>query len=483
MPSGTGTGTVRGMSVIQLPRTEDDTTPTTADVDIVIPVYNEEEQLAASVVRLRTYLDDSFPFSATVTVADNASTDRTWAIASELAATVEGVQAIHLDRKGRGRALRTAWSQSTATVVAYMDVDLATELDALLPLVAPLLSGHSDLAIGSRLASGAHVVRGTQREFISRGYNLLLRAALRSACTDAQCGFKAVRRDAAAELLPLVEDNEWFFDTELLVTAQRIGLRIHEVPVDWVDDTDSRVDVVHTALGDLKGVARMLGPSSRQRATLRPARPPVSPTPADLAVRPGPARTGPDPTPDSSGPEWAPLSLGTGPAPRLVTDPSGGPDRPVFADELLRFAGVGAVSTLAYAGLFAALEPPLGCYLANSVAIGLCSLGNTAAHRGMTGTAPLGLDRQRRLLTAGGLLAVSLAVSTGALAATRAVGLRSLGPELCAVTAANLGASVIRFGILRTWVFRPEFGTHLAPAATTAGGGAASGSPSSARMA
>ena len=124
-----------------------------------------------------------------------------------------------------------------------MDVDLSTDLAALLPLVAPLLSGHSDLAIGSRLARGARVVRGAKREFISRCYNLILRASLAARFTDAQCGFKAIRADVAARLLPLVQDTGWFFDTELLVLAQRAGLRIHEVPVDWVDDPDSRVDI------------------------------------------------------------------------------------------------------------------------------------------------------------------------------------------------------------------------------------------------
>jgi putative flippase GtrA len=468
------------MSVIQLPRWQDETRPATSDVDIVIPVHNESEQLAASVTSLRSYLDASFPFSATITIADNASTDDTWQIATELADTLVGVEAIHLEQKGRGRALRAAWSRSCSSVVAYMDVDLATELDALLPLVAPLLSGHSDVAIGSRLATGAHVVRGTKREFISRGYNLLLRAALRSACTDAQCGFKAMRRDAAAELLPLVEDNEWFFDTEVLVTAQRIGLRIHEVPVDWVDDLDSRVDVVHTALEDLRGVARLLGPSARQRALLRPARPagPAGPArsagpqtlsaaadgaaPADRGVTTSVEGLSTLTAVAPSRPEWAPLSLGGPTDATLATPTRRASDQQVFADELLRFAGVGAVSTVAYAALFAALEPALGSYVANTVAIGLCSLGNTAAHRGMAGTARLGLDRRHRVLAAGSLLAVSLSVSTGALAATRAVGLTSLVPELCAVTAANAGAAVVRFAILRSWIFRPEFGTHLA---------------------
>src|SRR6185369_1398402 len=156
-------------------------------------------------------------------------------------------RAIHLEQKGRGRALKAAWSASESPVVAYMDADLSTDLDALLPLVAPLLSGHSDIAIGSRLAPGARVVRGPRREAISRSYNLILKAALRSGFSDAQCGFKAVRADTARQLLPLVEDDSWFFDTELLVLAEQNGLRIHEVPVDWVDDPTSTVDIVRTA--------------------------------------------------------------------------------------------------------------------------------------------------------------------------------------------------------------------------------------------
>jgi putative flippase GtrA len=146
-----------------------------------------------------------------------------------------------------------------------MDVDLSTDLRALLPLVAPLISGHSDVAIGTRLARSARVTRGSGREFISRSYNLLLRTCLRARFSDAQCGFKAVRADVAKRLLPAVVDDGWFFDTELLVLAQREGLRIHEVPVDWVDDPDSRVDIVSTALADLRGVARLWAQTSVAR--------------------------------------------------------------------------------------------------------------------------------------------------------------------------------------------------------------------------
>jgi glycosyltransferase involved in cell wall biosynthesis len=226
------------------------------EVEIVIPVYNEQDDLGPSVVRLHQHLE-SFPFSFRITIADNASTDATWAIASALAGSIPEVRAVHLAEKGRGRALRAVWEASDAAVVAYMDVDLSTDLNALLPLVAPLLSGHSDVAIGSRLARGSRVTRGARRELISRSYNLILHVTLRARFSDAQCGFKAVRADCARELLPLVEDTGWFFDTELLVLAERAGLRIHEVPVDWIDDPDSRVDIVSTALADLRGIARL----------------------------------------------------------------------------------------------------------------------------------------------------------------------------------------------------------------------------------
>src|SRR5919201_413865 len=204
------------------------------DVEIVVPVYNEQAGLERSIRSLHRYLRSQFPFSWRIVVADNASTDATPEIAASLARELRGVEVLRLERKGRGLALREAWSRSDARVVCYMDVDLSTDLRGLLPLVAPLLSGHSDVAIGSRLARGARVVRGPKRELISRGYNRLLHATLCARFSDAQCGFKAVRRDALDGLLDDVRDEAWFFDTELLVLAQRRGLRIHEVPVDWV---------------------------------------------------------------------------------------------------------------------------------------------------------------------------------------------------------------------------------------------------------
>jgi glycosyltransferase involved in cell wall biosynthesis len=373
---------------------------TPVDVEIVVPVYNEAAQLEQRVRALRTYLDEFFPFRALVTIVDNASSDGTWPLARELAASIEGVAALHLPRKGRGYALRAAWSTSEAPVVAYMDVDLSTSLPALLPLVAPLLSGHRDVAIGSRLAQGAHVVRGPKRELISRAYNLLLKLTLRGRFSDAQCGFKALRRDAAARLLPLVEDNEWFFDTELLVTAERLGLRIGEIPVDWVDDPDSRVDIVTTAADDLRGVWRML---VRRPKGLRRMR-----------------------------------------------------SNEVTSDQLLRFAGVGVVSTLGYLFLFVAWRPLAGPFGANALAMAIATLFNTTVHRELSRSVDGQARRGRLYAVAAVLYAVSLGLTSLALVVAEWLAPSALLAQLVALTMANLVAATVRFAVLRAWIFRPS---------------------------
>jgi glycosyltransferase involved in cell wall biosynthesis len=245
------------------------------DVEIAIPVYNEQRVLEGSIRRLHAYLEREFPLSWRIVIADNASTDRTAAIARRLSYELDRVEAIRIRAKGRGRALRAVWSDGDARVLSYMDVDLSTGLPALLPLVAPLVSGHSDLAIGSRLHRDARVTRSFKRELVSRLYNRLLRIALRARFRDAQCGFKAIRSDVARQLLPLVRDQGWFFDTELLVLAQRRRLRVHEVPVDWVEDADSRVDILPTALADLRGVARLVFARRAHEQTQVPRHHPV----------------------------------------------------------------------------------------------------------------------------------------------------------------------------------------------------------------
>ena len=377
-----------------------------AVVDIVVPVHNEAETLRASILRLHDFLRSSFPLSWQITIADNASTDTTWDLARGLADELVGVRVLHLEEKGRGRALRAAWLASESPVVAYMDVDLSTELEALLPLVAPLVSGHSDLAIGSRLAHGARVVRGPKREVISRGYNLLLKVTLRSGFSDAQCGFKAIRSEVARELLPLVEDEAWFFDTELLVVAEHNGLRIHEVPVDWVDDADSRVDVVRTATSDLQGILRMVRRLAGGSAQVEP----------------------------------------TGERPRL---------EPSLAGQIARFASIGLLSTGLFTLLFYVLAGPIGAVPAGIAAMLLCSLANTAANRRLTFLLRGRTDLVRHHAAALGVNLLPLTLTTGTLIALDLVGTTALGVQLVAVTAANAGATVARFVLLRIWVFRP----------------------------
>jgi glycosyltransferase involved in cell wall biosynthesis len=198
-----------------------------------------------------------FAFPTQITIADNASDDGTLDAARMLADELEGVEVLYLDRKGRGHALRVAWTRSDADVLAYMDVDLSTDLSALGELVVPLLAGRGDIAIGSRLSDGAQVTRGLKREVISRCYNVLLHVLLGAGFSDAQCGFKAGRREAIQALLDDIQDEAWFFDTELLYLAQRRKLAIREVPVRWIEDPDSRVDIISTARDDLRGIMRL----------------------------------------------------------------------------------------------------------------------------------------------------------------------------------------------------------------------------------
>jgi putative flippase GtrA len=387
-----------------------DTDGDTPVLDVVVPVFNEERDLARCVRRLREHLVSRFPYRFRITVADNASTDGTAGIADALAREFGEVTAVHLAEKGRGRALHAVWSASDAAVLAYLDVDLSTDLNALPPLVAPLLSGHSDLAIGSRLARGARVVRGPERELISRGYNLLLRGALATRFSDAQCGFKAIRADVAGKLLPHVGDTGWFFDTELLVLAERTGLRIHEVPVDWVDDPDSRVDIVATALADVRGVARL----ARGLAT---GRIPVG------RLREQLGRDAP---------------------------PTGLPS------QLVRFAAVGVVSTLAYLALFSSLRGELGAQGANLVALGLTAVGNTTANRrftfGVRGRRGVARHQFEGLV----VFCLGLGLTSGSLAVLHGLTAPGRGLELAVLVAANLAATALRFLLLRGWVFHPR---------------------------
>lgn len=397
-------------------------------LDVVIPVYNEEKDLQPCVRRLHEHLARTFPYAFRITIADNASTDTTPEVAARLEAELSEVKSFRLEQKGRGRALRTVWSASDAPVLAYMDVDLSTDLNALLPLVAPLISGHSDLAIGSRLARSSRVVRGPKREFISRAYNLILRGSLQARFSDAQCGFKAIRRDVAQELLPLVEDSGWFFDTEMLVLAERAGLRIHEVPVDWVDDPDSTVHIVKTATDDLKGVWRV----GRALAT--------GSLSLDRLARP----------------------FGDDPRDREIQDVPRG-----LARQLLGFCVVGALSTLFYLLLYSGFRTFSGSQIANALALLVSAVANTAANRrltfGVRGRGGVVKHQAQGLVVFG----IGLALTSGSLAALNAATSDPAhSTELAVLIAANLAATVLRFLLFRAWVF-PDRRDESAPEAST----------------
>ena len=227
-------------------------------VDIVIPVLNEEEQLESSVLTLRDFLQEACPYRWRIVVADNGSTDRTQNICQDLKVRFPGeFDFERLEVRGRGPALRTAWLNSDADVMCYMDVDLSTNLRALPPLLAALIHSDYDLGTGSRLMHGAIVTRQWRRELISRCYNWMIRLMFWNRFRDAQCGFKAITREAAHKLIPQVKDNAWFFDSELLLKAEMKGYRIFEVPVEWIEDLGSTVKIVKTAWEDIKGLVRV----------------------------------------------------------------------------------------------------------------------------------------------------------------------------------------------------------------------------------
>ena len=244
-------------------------------LDVVLPGLNEEKDLADTVRTLSAFLSDHMDaYDWRIVIADNGSTDATPAIGRRLASEIERVSYLRLEQRGRGRALKHAWTESNADVVAYMDMDLSTDLRALPDLVSAVAGEGHDIAIGSRLRRGAQVIgRSPTREFISRCYSLTFRSMFLTGFIDAQCGFKAVGRRVVEQVLPLVQDTGWFFDTELLILCEKSGYSVREIPVRWVDDPDSRVRIASTAYEDLKGLLRLRFGGLRQvRETLNRSR-------------------------------------------------------------------------------------------------------------------------------------------------------------------------------------------------------------------
>ena len=369
----------------------------TTTVDLVVPVYDEEATLTSSVETLLA-AGTGPGIDVTIIIADNASTDSSPRIAAALAAEHPNVEYVRLEQKGRGRALSQVWQASTADIVAYTDVDLATDIRVLEPMVEVIRSGLADVAIASRLHPGLEVERGIRREIISRCYNRLLKFSLGVGFSDAQCGFKAMSARAAQELLPLVEDTEWFFDTELLARAEWAGYRIHEFGTDWLDDPDSSVDVLATAWKDIRGVLRL-------------------------------RRGGSD---------------------RALSEPPA----PNTGAQILHFIDVGLISTVLYATVFLFTSQLASAALANIIALLLSTVANTALNRSHT----FGVRAPHRRLNAQvkGLAAFCLCLAFTSAGLAMADGFTgawaSLG-TLAVLTAGNLAATVVRFVLMRTWVF------------------------------
>ncbi|MEU5331962.1 glycosyltransferase [Streptomyces asoensis] len=418
--TSSGLRTARRFQLPVLAGAHGSTATRTPTVEIVIPVYNEERALPGCIRTLHARLRDELPYPWRITVADNASVDCTLAVAEELADVLPGVGVVHMERKGRGLALRTVWGTSDADIVVYMDVDLSTGLDGLLPLIAPLASGHSDLAIGSRLAPGARTVRGPRRELISRCYNALIRRTHGVRFSDAQCGFKAARTDVLRPLLAKTQDDAWFFDTELLLLAEHNGLRIHEVPVDWVEDVDTRVNIVGTATDDLKGLWRM----ARLKAS-GAARVPVP-------RRPEPAAEHPD----------------------AVLAPDAARSQLIW--QIGCFAAIGIASTAGQALLYWMLRGWWQPAVANFVSLLVLTLLNTEANRRLTfrySADSIGAGRAH--LGAGALFVVGYLVTSAAVLLFRdAVPDASAAAETLVLAGSSVLVTALRFLVLRLAVFR-----------------------------
>jgi len=384
-------------------------------VDIVIPVLNEERALPGCISTLCEFLQEGLPFPWTVTIVDNGSTDRTWQVACALAEQHPAVSVRRLDVRGRGAAVKAAWRASPADIVVYMDVDLSTGLDALLPLVAPLASGRCEIAIGSRLARGARTRRSLKREVISRAYNGFVRYGFGLRCSDTQLGFKAARADVIRPLLDAVESDHWFFDTELLILAEHNGLRVHEVPVDWVEDLDSRVRVTRTALENLTGLVRINRTICADRATVAvPRIPELRAThPEAILGRPTPATLA----------------------------------------KFATFAVIGVVSTLLYLVIYLPLRGSLSPAAANLCALILVGLANTEANRrwtfNRTGGPRFVLHTRATMVFA----------TTYALTTLAVLGLHRVAPgaglpvEIGVLVLAYGLVTVLRFVALDRWVF------------------------------
>jgi glycosyltransferase involved in cell wall biosynthesis len=236
---------------------------------VVLPVYNEEKVLRQSVQKLTAFLHEYDRYTWNIVIADNNSNDGTRDIGQALESENHLVQYLHIPRKGRGIALRTAWEQTDCDFVSYMDIDLSTGLDALINAM-DLLNEGADIAVGTRLAKESRTTRCLKREFISRSYNIVIKLSLGTSFNDAHCGFKTGRREVIQKILPYIDDNEWFFDTELLFYGEKLGYKIVEIPVTWIEDPDTKAKIFKDAYDDLRGLYRLRFQNNLGKAGRKP---------------------------------------------------------------------------------------------------------------------------------------------------------------------------------------------------------------------
>lgn len=228
-------------------------------IEVIFPVYNEGSTIYDQIKKFNKFFDIDFKKNLYITVADNGSNDNTFTICNDLLNKKLINNYLSISQKGRGRAIKQSIINSDADIVSYMDIDLSTDLDHFKDLVESIYLKGYDISIGSRLSKTSKVIgRKKIREFTSRAYNLLIKIYFpKSKIQDMQCGFKAFSRKKILKVLNYVENNRWFFDTELILIARKFNLKIDQIPVKWTDDPNTSVNIISTAIEDIVGLTKL----------------------------------------------------------------------------------------------------------------------------------------------------------------------------------------------------------------------------------
>ncbi|MBD3359736.1 MAG: glycosyltransferase [Candidatus Buchananbacteria bacterium] len=213
---------------------------------LALPVYNEEKVLEKSVLKLYNYFKNNIKDDWQIVIVNNASIDKTKKVADSLAQKFLKVDSLNLEDKGRGNALKNVWQKYEADIYAYCDIDLATDIFAFKKLFNSIINGSANIAIGARYIKGSQTKRTLNRLIYSKVYIFLVRLFFPTKIKDFQCGFKAVDKKTVSEILPLVKDKEWFFDTELLLIAEKNDFKIKEIAVQWKENPETKVKFIRT---------------------------------------------------------------------------------------------------------------------------------------------------------------------------------------------------------------------------------------------